>query len=183
MSSDLFKNKKNSETEKNIKQAFRGESEARNKYTFFAKIAKKEGYEQISDIFLECAENEKKHAKILYEILHEKKDTINNLQEAINGEKYENEVMYKEFEAKANEEGFPEIAEKFKLIGEIEKKHKERFIKLLENINKDEVFKKKQIVLWKCKKCGHIHLGTEAPEECPVCKHSKSYFEIYNNNY
>lgn len=172
-----------SRTKKNIEKAFEGESKARNKYTIFAKTAIKEGYNQISDIFLECAENEREHAKILYKMLYEYKNTIDNLQESIDGEKYENEVMYKEFESTAREEGFTEIAEKFKLIGEIEKNHKERFIKILKNINNNEVFKKKQITLWKCKKCGYIHSNIEAPNECPVCRHNRSYFEVYNNNY
>ena len=172
-----------SETKKNVEKAFQGESIARNKYTYYAKNARKEGYEQIADIFLESAENEMEHAKIMYKLLNNQMNTINNLKDAINGEKYENEIMYKEFEQKALEEGFTEIAKTFRLIGEIEKKHKERFEKLLENLTNNEVFKKKQITIWKCKKCGHIHVGIEAPNNCPVCGHSRSYFEICNNNY
>ena len=173
-----------SETKKNIEKAFSGESIARNKYTYYASKARKEGYEQISNIFLETADNEKEHAKIWAKYLNIINTTENNLKDSIEGEKFEYEHMYKDFAKKAKEEGFDDIAEKFLHVAEIEKKHKERFEKLLNNIQNDEVFKKKTgIHIWKCRNCGHIHIGQEAPEVCPTCDHNKSYFEIFSENY
>lgn len=173
-----------SETKKNLEKAFAGESMARNKYSYFASKAKKEGYEQIADIFLETADNEKEHAKIWAKYLNLIGDTKDNLQDAINGESYEYEHMYQDFAKKAKEEGFDDIADKFLQVAEIEKKHKERFEKLLNNIKNDEVFSKKTgIHMWKCRNCGHIHIGTEAPIKCPTCDHSKAYFELWKENY
>jgi len=175
---------KDSETKKNLEKAFAGESMARNKYSYFASKAKKEGYEQIADIFLETADNEKEHAKIWAKYLNLIGDTKDNLQDAINGESYEYEHMYQDFAKKAKEEGFDDIADKFLQVAEIEKKHKERFEKLLNNIKNNEVFSKKTgIHMWKCKNCGHIHIGSEAPIKCPTCDHSKAYFELWKENY
>ena len=175
---------KDSETKKNLEKAFSGESMARNKYNYFASKAKKEGYEQIADIFLETADNEKEHAKIWAKYLNLIGDTKDNLQEAIDGETYEYETMYQDFAKKAKEEGFDDIAEKFLHVAEIEKKHKERFEKLLNNIQNNEVFSKKTgIHIWICRNCGHIHIGSEAPEKCPTCDHSKAYFELWKENY
>lgn len=170
----------NSETKKNLELAFGGESKARNKYTYFASIAKKEGYEEIASIFLEFASNEKEHAKIWYKYLYGTNNTASNIKDSIKGEEYEYKEMYKDFETKAREEGFDEIADKFKMVGDIEKTHAECFKKLLNSILNDEVFKNKEgVSMWRCRNCGHIHFGTEAPEKCPVCDHSKSYFEKY----
>jgi len=174
---------KGSKTEANLKAAFSGESEARNKYTYYASVAKKEGYEQISAIFLETAENEKEHAKLHYKYLNGIGDTITNLKDAAAGENYEWTDMYATFAKEAEEEGFKDIAATFRGIGEIEKKHEERYNKLLQNINEDEVFKKGSIVIWKCRNCGHIHVAVEAPNVCPVCLHPKAYFEIDAGNY
>ena len=173
-----------SETKKNLEKAFAGESMARNKYSYFASKAKKEGYEQIADIFLETADNEKEHAKIWAKYLNLIGDTKDNLQDAINGESYEYEHMYQDFAKKAKEEGFDDIGDKFLQVAEIEKKHKERFEKLLNNIKNNEVFSKKTgIHMWKCRNCGHIHIGSEAPIKCPTCDHSKAYFELWKENY
>ena len=174
---------KGSRTEANLKAAFSGESEARNKYTYFASVAKKEGYEQIAALFLETAENEKEHAKIHFKYLQGIGDTMSNLADAAAGENYEWTDMYKNFAEVAEEEGFTEIAAKFRMIGEVEKHHEERYRKLLENIEEGKVFKKGSIVIWKCRNCGHIHVGLNAPEVCPVCAHPKSYFEIAAENY
>lgn len=174
---------KGSKTEANLKAAFSGESEARNKYTYFASVAKKEGYEQIAALFLETAENEKEHAKIHFKYLQGIGDTKANLADAAAGENYEWTDMYANFAKVAEEEGFTEIADKFRQIGEIEKHHEERYRKLLENLEDGTVFKKGSIVIWKCRNCGHIHVGLEAPEVCPVCAHPKSYFEIQAENY
>ena len=174
---------KGSKTEANLKAAFSGESEARNKYTYYASVAKKEGYEQIAAIFLETAENEKEHAKIHYKYLSGIGDTKANLADAVAGENYEWTDMYAKFAKEAEEEGFMDIANRFRQIGEVEKHHEERFRKLLKNIEDGEVFKKGSIVIWKCRNCGHIHVGLEAPEVCPVCAHPKSYFEIQAENY
>ena len=173
---------KGSKTEANLRAAFSGESEARNKYTFFASVAKKEGYEQIANIFLETAENEKEHAKIHFKYLQGIGDTKSNLSDAAAGENYEWTDMYATFAKEAEEEGFTEIAATFRGIGEIEK-HEERFRKLLDNIENGEVFQKGSIVVWKCRNCGHIHVGLNAPTVCPVCKHPQSYFEINCENY
>lgn len=174
---------KGSKTEANLKAAFSGESEARNKYTYFASIAKKEGYEQIAAIFLETAENEKEHAKIHFKYLQGIGDTKSNLADAAAGENYEWTDMYARFAKEADEEGFKEIANRFRQIGEIEKHHEERFRKLLDNVEDGTVFKKGSIVIWKCRNCGHIHVGVNAPEVCPVCAHPKSFFEVQAENY
>lgn len=175
---------KDSKTKKNLEAAFSGESKARNMYYYFASVAKKEGFEQISEIFLEIAENEKEHAKIWFKYLDGIKNTEENIKKAINGENYEHNIMYKQFSKEAEEEGFLEIAGKFRLVGEIEKEHEKIFSKLLENIQKNEVFTKKTgIHVWKCKKCGYIHCGLSAPKICPVCLHTQSYFEINSENY
>jgi rubrerythrin len=174
---------KGSKTEANLKAAFSGESEARNKYTYFASVAKKEVYEQIAAIFLETAENEKEHAKLHLKYLNGIGDTISNLADAAAGENYEWTDMYATFAKEAEEEGFTEIAATFRGIAEVEKEHEARYRKLLENVQEGEVFKKGSIVVWKCRNCGHIVVGTEAPKICPVCKHPQSYFEIKAENY
>ena len=174
---------KGSKTEANLRAAFSGESEARNKYTYFASVAKKEGYEQIAALFLETAENEKEHAKIHFKYLNGIGNTEANLADAAAGENYEWTDMYATFAKEADEEGFTEIAETFRGIAEVEKEHEERYRKLLANVQNGEVFKKGSIVIWKCRNCGHIVVGTEAPELCPVCKHAKAYFEVKSENY
>lgn len=170
-------------TEQNLREAFSGESQARNKYTYFASKAKAEGYEQIAAIFLETAENEKEHAKIHFKYLNGIGDTMSNLADAAAGENYEWTDMYATFAKEADEEGFTEIAATFRAIAEVEKEHEARYRKLLENVQDGEVFKKGSIVIWKCRNCGHIVVGTEAPKICPVCKHPQSFFEIKAENY
>ena len=176
---------KGSKTEKNLMEAFAGESQARNKYTYFASKAKKEGYEQIAAIFLETAENEKEHAKIWYKLLNggEVGNTIENLQAAADGENYEWTDMYDRFAREAKEEGFDKIAYLFTEVGKIEKEHEERYKKLLENVKGDLVFSKDGDKIWKCRNCGHICIGKEAPGICPVCNHPQSYFEVKAENY
>ena len=174
---------KGSKTEKNLMEAFAGESQARNKYTYFASVAKKEGYEQISALFLETAENEKEHAKIHFKYLNGIGDTKTNLASAIAGENFEWTDMYDRMAKEADEEGFTDIAAKFRGIGAIEKEHEARYRKLLENVENGEVFKKGSITVWKCRNCGHIVIGTSAPEVCPVCGHPQSYFEVKAENY
>ena len=174
---------KGSKTEKNLMEAFAGESQARNKYTYFASVAKKEGYEQIAALFLETAENEKEHAKIHFKYLNGISDTKANLAAAAAGENYEWTDMYDRMAKEADEEGFTEIAAKFRGIGAIEKEHEARFRRLLENVENGEVFKRGSITIWKCRNCGHIVVGTSAPEVCPVCSHPKAYFEIKAENY
>ena len=174
---------KGSKTEKNLMAAFSGESEARNKYTYYASVAKKEGYEQIAGIFLETAENEKEHAKLHFKYLNGIGDTLANLNDAAAGENYEWVDMYAKFAKEAEEEGFNEIATTFKLIGAVEKHHEERYRALIKNLEEGKVFKKDGVVVWKCRNCGHIHVGTEAPELCPTCKHPKAYFELHTENY
>lgn len=174
---------KGTKTEANLKAAFSGESEARDKYTYYASVAKKEGYEQIAAIFLETAENEKEHAKIHFKYLNGIGDTKANLADAAAGENYEWTDMYARFAKEADEEGFKEIANRFRQIGEVEKHHEERFRKLLDNVIEGNVFKKGSIVIWKCRNCGHIHVGLEAPEVCPVCNHPKAFFELQAENY
>ncbi len=176
---------KGSKTEKNLMTAFAGESQARNKYTFFASKAKKEGYEQIAAIFLETADNEKEHAKLWFKYLHggEVPSTADNLLAAAEGENYEWTDMYKEFEETAREEGFIEIANKFKMVGAIEKEHEERYKKLLDNVKEGVVFVSKDVAVWKCRNCGHIVIGKFAPKVCPVCAHPQSYFELSVKNY
>ena len=174
---------KGSKTEKNLMEAFAGESQARNKYTYFASVAKKEGYEQIAALFLETAENEKEHAKIHFKYLNGISDTKANLAAAAAGENYEWTDMYDRMAKEADEEGFTEIAAKFRGIGALEKEHEARFRRLLENVENGEVFKRGSITIWKCRNCGHIVVGTEAPNVCPVCNHAQSYFEVKAENY
>ena len=174
---------KGSKTEKNLMEAFAGESQARNQYTYFASVAKKEGYEQIAALFLETAENEKEHAKIHFKYLNGISDTKANLAAAAAGENYEWTDMYDRMAKEADEEGFTEIAAKFRGIGAIEKEHEARFRRLLENVENGEVFKRGSITIWKCRNCGHIVVGTEAPKVCPVCNHAQSYFEVKAENY
>ena len=174
---------KGSKTEKNLMEAFAGESQARNKYTYFASVAKKEGYEQIAALFLETAENEKEHAKIHFKYLNGISDTKANLAAAAAGENYEWTDMYDRMAKEADEEGFTEIAAKFRGIGAIEKEHEARFRRLLENVENGEVFKRGSITIWKCRNCGHIVIGKQAPEVCPVCSHPKAFFEIKAENY
>ena len=176
---------KGSKTEANLMAAFAGESQARNKYTYYASKAKKEGYEQIAAIFEETANNEKEHAKMWFKLLHDGAvpSTVDNLKDAANGENYEWTDMYAEFAKTAKEEGFDRIAYLFEAVAKIEKEHEERYAKLLENINTDEVFKKTGVRIWKCRNCGHIHVGESAPKVCPVCEHPQSYFEIKAENY
>ena len=176
---------KGTKTEANLNAAFAGESQARVKYQFYASKAKKEGYEQIASIVEETRDNEKEHAKIWYKILHDGgvPDTTENLKDAIAGEEYEETEMYVKFAAEAREEGFEEIAKLFEEVGKIEAKHEERYRKLLKNIEDGMVFKADGVTVWKCRNCGYIHIGDSAPEECPVCKHPQSYFEIQAENY
>ena len=174
---------KGSQTEKNLQTAFAGESQARNKYTYFASVAKKEGYTQIQQIFLETAENEKEHAKIWFKYLDGIGTTVENLEAAAAGENYEWTDMYAEFAKVAQEEGFAEIAARFKMVGAIEKEHEERYRKLAENIKEGKVFEKDGVVVWKCANCGHIHVGAKVPQMCPVCSHPQSYFEVKAENY
>ena len=176
---------KGSETEKCLQAAFAGESQARNKYTYYASKAKKEGYEQIAAIFLETAENEKEHAKLWFKYLHDGDvpTTAQNLKDAADGENYEWTDMYKEFAEIAEKEGFKEIAYKFRMVGEIEKHHEERYRQLLEKVEGGVVFVSDDVAVWKCRNCGHIVVGKYAPEICPVCKHPKSFFELEVKNY
>ena len=176
---------KGSQTENNLMTAFAGESQARNKYTYYASKAKKDGYEQIAAIFEETAGNEKEHAKIWFKLLHngEVPPTTQNLKDAANGENYEWTDMYDGFAKTAREEGFDHIAFLFEQVGKIEKEHEARFLKLLENIEEGVVFSRDGDRIWKCRNCGHIVIGKNAPEVCPVCNHPKSYFEIANENY
>ncbi len=180
-----MKELKGTKTEKNLQEAFAGESMARNKYTYFASKAKKDGYVQIAAIFEETAGNEKEHAKMWYKLLNGGKvsDTATNLEDAANGENFEWTDMYDRMAKEADEEGFPEIAEKFRAVGEIEKHHEERFRKLLQNINDKVVFSRDGDVIWQCANCGHIVIGKDAPEICPVCDHPQSYFQIKAENY
>ena len=171
------------QTEKNLETAFAGESQARNKYTYFASVAKKEGFEQIAEIFLKTADNEKEHAKLWFKELEGISDTAHNLVEAANGENYEWTDMYAGFAKTADEEGFHVLAEKFRLVAAIEKRHEERYRALLKNIETQEVFKKSEVKVWECRNCGHIVVGTEAPEVCPTCAHPQSYFELHCDNF
>ena len=171
------------QTMKNLEAAFAGESQARNKYTYFASKAKKEGYEQISALFLKTADNEKEHAKMWFKELNGIGDTKENLEATANGENYEWTDMYEGFAKTAEEEGFPELAEKFRAVAAIEKEHEERYRKLLSNVEMQEVFKKSEVKVWECRNCGHIIVGTEAPDVCPVCDHPQSYFELRAENY
>lgn len=192
-------------TLENLAEAFIGESLARNRYTFYSKIAKKEGYEQIADLFLKTADNEREHAKWLLRMINQIKkkagekfedvkvsnssvditlgDTVANLKSAIAGENYENTVMYKEFAETAEKEGFSDIAARLRAIGGVEKHHKERFEKLLKEVEAGTVYKKEEKVYWICRKCGHVHEGKEPPEKCPSCSHPAQYFQIFNETY
>lgn len=191
-----MKSLKGTKTEKNLLAAFAGESQARNRYTYFASQARKEGYEQISAIFLETADNEKEHAKRLFKFLEGGDveitasfpagvigDTKANLRAAAQGENYEWTKMYPDFARVADEEGFPEIAQAFRAIAVAEKQHEKRYLALLENVEKGRVFKRDKVVKWKCRNCGYIHEGREAPEKCPSCEHPRAYFELLVENY
>lgn len=174
---------KGTETEKNLLAAFAGESQARNKYTYFSSKAKKEGYEQIAAIFSATADNEKEHAKMWFKELEGIGSTTDNLKAAADGENFEWTDMYESFAKTAEKEGFTELAEKFRLVGAIEKRHEERYRALLKNIETAKVFEKSEIKVWECRNCGHIVVGKCAPEVCPTCNHPKSYFEISAENY
>jgi rubrerythrin len=187
---------KGSETEKNLLKAFAGESQARNRYTYFASAAKREGYEQISAIFLETAENEKEHAKVFFKFLEGGEveivaaypagkigSTAENLLAAAEGEKMEYSALYPEFAKTAKDEGFPEVATAFTEIGDVEENHEKRYRKLLEAVKTGTVFKKNKPVKWKCRNCGYVHEGTEAPKTCPACKHPQAYYELKDENY
>ena len=174
---------KGSKTEKNLMAAFAGESQARNKYTYFASVAKKEGYEQIAAIFLETAENEKEHAKLWFKALGELGTTAENLKAAAEGENYEWTDMYATFAKEAEEEGFIRLANQFKAVAAIEKSHEERYLKLLNNVEMQKVFEKAEETMWVCRNCGHLVMGKKAPLVCPVCTHPQSYFEVRNENY
>jgi rubrerythrin len=192
-------NLKGSDTEKNLLKAFAGESQARNRYTYFASVAKKEGYEQISAIFLETADNEKEHAKIFFKHLENSEGraveisakypagkigtTKENLLAAANGEKEEWTKIYQDFASTAKKEGFKNIAESFKQIAEVEERHEKRYRKLLKNIIEHKVFRKERIVMWKCRNCGYVHIGKEAPKKCPACGHPQSYYEFFVETY
>jgi len=192
----MAKSLKGTKTEKNLLIAFAGESQARNRYTYFASTAKKEGYEQISAIFLEIAENEKEHAKVFFKYLEGGdveitaeypagmiKDTLTNLQAAADGEKFEWSKLYADFAKIADEEGFTEIANSFREIAKVEQFHESRYRKLIENVKNKTVFKKEKVVKWHCRNCGYIFEGTEAPKECPACRHPQSYYEVLSENY
>lgn len=178
-----MKKYKGTQTEMNLMAAFAGESQARNKYTYFASKAKKDGFEQIAELFLKTADNEKEHAKMWFKELNGIGDTAQNLEAAADGENYEWTDMYENFAVTAEQEGFPELAEKFRMVGAIEKKHEERFRSLLANVKAMEVFQKSGIAVWECRNCGHIVIGEKAPEVCPVCAHPQSYFEVRAENY
>ncbi len=178
-------NLKGTKTEQNLMAAFAGESQARNKYTYYASKAKKEGYEQIAAIFEETAKNEKEHAKMWFKLLHEDQvpSTIENLEDAANGENYEWTEMYAEFAKIAREEGFEKIAFLFEGVAKIEKEHEERYKALLANIKEGKVFEKETKTMWVCRNCGHVHFGEKAPEVCPICAHPQAYFELRATNY
>lgn len=171
------------QTEKNLMEAFSGESQARNKYTYFASKAKKEGFEQISSLFLKTADNEKEHAKMWFKELEGIGNTAENLAAAAEGENYEWTDMYDGFAETAEAEGFPELAEKFRMVAAIEKAHEERYRALLHNVEAQEVFAKSEVKVWECRNCGHIVVGEKAPEVCPVCAHPQAYFEVHAENY
>jgi rubrerythrin len=187
---------KGSQTEKNLLKAFAGESQARTRYTFFASVAKKEGYEQISAIFTETAGNEKEHAELFFKYLKGGIEeitasypagligtTVENLKEAADGEKLEWGTLYPDFAEISEKEGFEDIANTFRMVAKVEKEHEKRYRKLLGNVEQGEVFKKDKIIRWKCRNCGHVYEGSEAPEKCPVCDHTRSYFEVWCENY
>ncbi len=170
-------------TEKNLEAAFAGESQARNKYTYFASKAKKEGFEQIAELFLKTADNEKEHAKMWFKELNGIGDTAENLAAAAAGENYEWTDMYEGFAKTAEEEGFTALAKKFRMVAAIEKRHEERYRALLHNVEAQEVFAKSEVKVWECRNCGHIVVGEKAPEVCPVCAHPKAYFEVHMDNF
>ena len=170
-------------TEKNLMEAFAGESQARNKYTYFASVAKKEGYEQMAEIFLKTADNEKEHAKLWFKELNGIGNTLQNLEAVAAGENYEWTDMYDQFAKDADAEGFHELAEKFRAVAAIEKTHEERYRALINNVETKKVFEKSTVTVWECRNCGHIVVGTKAPEVCPVCAHPKSFFEVRKENY
>jgi len=187
---------KGSETEKNLLKAFAGESQARNRYTYFASVARDEGYKQIEAIFLETADNEKEHAKVFFKYLEGRDvlieavypagkigDTEENLLAAAAGEKLEYSQLYPKFEKTARKEGFDEIADSFKEVAEVEEQHEKKYVKLLSNVRNHTVFKKEKVVKWKCRNCGYVHTGKEAPETCPACKHPQAYYELLAENY
>ena len=174
---------KGSKTEKNLKAAFSGESEARNKYTYFASVARKEGFEQIAEIFQKTADNEKEHAKLWFKALGGLGNTAANLLSAAEGENYEWTDMYATFAKEAEEEGFTEIASKFRMVAAIEKTHEERYRALLSNVEMQKVFEKADMTIWECRNCGHLVMGKKAPDVCPVCAHPQSYFEVRQENY
>ena len=174
---------KGTKTEKNLQAAFAGESQARNKYTYFASVAKKEGYEQIAELFLKTAENEKEHAKLWFKELGGLGDTAANLLSAAEGENYEWTDMYDTFAKEAEEEGFTALAYKFRAVAAIEKAHEERYRALLNNVETKAVFEKSSVTVWECRNCGHIVVGTKAPKVCPVCAHPEAYFEVRKENY
>ena len=174
---------KGSKTEKNLMAAFAGESQARNKYTYFASVAKKEGYEQIAAIFQKTADNEKEHAKLWFKALGELGDTAQNLLAAAEGENYEWTDMYDTFAKEAEEEGFTVLAAKFRMVAAIEKSHEERYRALLHNVEMQQVFAKSEETMWECRNCGHLVMGKKSPDVCPVCNHPQSYFEVRAENY
>lgn len=179
-----MKDLKGTKTEKNLMEAFAGESQARNKYTFYASKAKKEGYEQISALFAETAANEKEHAELWFKLLHGGvPTTIENLKDAASGENYEWTDMYDRMAKEAREEGFEDIAKTMEGVAAIEKRHEERYLTLLKNIEEGKVFAREEVIVWECRNCGHLHVGKEAPEVCPVCNHAKAYFQIEPKNY
>ena len=171
------------QTEKNLQAAFAGESQARNKYTYFASKAKKEGYEQIAALFLKTADNEKEHAKLWFKELNGIGTTAENLAAAADGENYEWTDMYEDFAKTAEAEGFAELAAKFRGVAAIEKAHEERYRALLKNVETQQVFAKSEVKVWECRNCGHIVVGTKAPEVCPICNHPQAYFEVHETNY
>ena len=171
------------QTEKNLQAAFAGESQARNKYTYFASVAKKQGYEQIAALFLKTADNEKEHAQLWFKELAGIGSTAENLAAAAEGENYEWTDMYAGFAKTAEAEGFPELAARFRMVGEVERHHEERYRALLHNVETAAVFARSEVKIWECRNCGHIVVGTAAPEVCPVCNHPQSYFELHAENY
>lgn len=178
-----MKELKGTKTEANLRTAFAGESQARNKYTYFASVAKKEGYEQIAEIFTKTAENEKEHAKMWFKALGELGGTAENLKHAAEGENYEWTDMYSTFAKEAEEEGFTQLAAQFRGVAAIEKAHEERYLALLKNVEMQAVFEKSEEVMWECRNCGHLVIGKKAPQVCPVCAHPRSFFEVRKENY
>ena len=175
-------NLKGTKTEANLREAFAGESQARNKYTYFASVAKKEGYEQIAAIFQQTADNEKEHAKLWFKALGALGNTAENLKSAAEGENYEWTDMYDRFAKEAEEEGFTALAQQFRMVAAIEKSHEERYLALLNNVEMKKVFEKSEEVMWECRNCGHLVIGKKAPEVCPVCAHPQAFFEVRKEN-